>query len=1414
MKKYIYLILLVASSSNAFAQFIAITNQSASYTENFNSLATSGTTQTLLPSGWWINELPGNTTYRAGDGSLNSGDTYSFGTGTNTERSLGGVASGSVVSNFGVKYINNSGSAFSSFNISMFMEQWRAGGRTGLDSLYFFYAINGGLDSAGTAKVSTGTNWIRVPACDLLSKVTPTAAGALDGNLPANRTSYQFTVTGLTVNVGDTLWLRWRDPNAAGSDDGLSIDDYSFTVGGVSAPPPLQSLIFNNTNTNSTAISWTKNTSYIDSTMTTLVFAKPINSITLGTPTFSENAYTANNNFLLANSLYQNDALAKCIFKGDTNTFSLTNLTQNTLYQIIVLAVKTADSSYFPAIAGSFSTQNSAPNAITSLALMATGETSVKITWNKPVNYSNSNNTIVVYAKAVSAINSGIPTTNPINIIADSNFTGSGSTLAFDANAKCVYKGDSNFVNISGLNAGTNYIIRAFAINDADSNYSLAANTQGFTISLGPAAVKSIVMVSLTPNSSNISWTKDTTYNNNAVTTLVYLKQGNAISQNVPSKNATSINANDSFGIGSPLETDLSAFCIYKGDSTFTIAQNLNPNTTYHLLIYVVKDIDSQYSNPTASSVLTRALPPSNVSNASVTGLTTTSARIAWTKPIAYANATQSTLVFVKATNAINTGTPSVSVNFYTANNNVPFGTPYQNDSSAKCVFKGDTNFVNIDGINNNTNYEVLIYVVRDVDSTYATSPVTSSGTAAPTPPPPSNVNGTSVIGLTTTSARVSWTKPSNYSNTDHTTLVFVKLNSMVDTSQTPSRAITFYNANAITPFGTPYQNDTNARCLFKGDTNFVNISAISNNNTYHVLIYVVRDIDSTYSTNAVLSSGSANPTPPPPNNVNSLTVTGLNTSSARISWVKPISYANSTSSILVFVKPLNAVDTNNAPSRTVGFYTANPVAPFGTAYQHDLNAKCVYKGDTNFVNISGLNNSITYHILVYVVRDDDSVYATNAAIGSGTAIPNPPTAPYYQISQINRVRLINGVPDSLNVKAELRGIVYGVNQRTASQGGIQFLLNDNTGGITISSNSNNFGYTVSEGDSISVTGIVSSTRGLLLLNTLDTLKLLGTGKAINNPILVNKIDESTENKFIRLNKVRFLNKISGNWIANIPYQIITATNDTTELRLFATNSIVGKPVPASGYFHVIGFGSQASNINAPYAFSGYQIIPISTNDIISIVPLSSFALVAPSNISNIDIKGDTNQLVNFSWNKTLHHPLFALPNYTLLLDVDGANFTIPIASFSANNNGLDTTLSIKYSKIRELLLTLGVLKGQTKTLIWTVRANSENILQEANNAFKINFTLQSMIGIKEETTVPVVVAYPNPCKDFIVLKLNNKPLTSYEVMDVAGKTYFSATDLQNNSETTINTNELKAGVYLVKIMQEGNIYWHKFVKE
>ena len=73
-----WLSLLLAGAGAAFSQCVPLT--SVGYTQDFNTLANTGTSSTL-PAGWALLEkgTSANTSYTAGTGSSNAGDTYSFG---------------------------------------------------------------------------------------------------------------------------------------------------------------------------------------------------------------------------------------------------------------------------------------------------------------------------------------------------------------------------------------------------------------------------------------------------------------------------------------------------------------------------------------------------------------------------------------------------------------------------------------------------------------------------------------------------------------------------------------------------------------------------------------------------------------------------------------------------------------------------------------------------------------------------------------------------------------------------------------------------------------------------------------------------------------------------------------------------------------------------------------------------------------------------------------------------------------------------------------------------------------------------------------------------------------------------------------------------------------------------------------
>lgn len=212
---------------------VVITSTATPYTQNFNTLITSGTSSTL-PAGWRLLETGtnANTTLAADNGASNAGNTYSYGTGTGTDRAFGTLLSGSLTSTIGVQITNNTGATITSLTISYTGEQWRCGTASRTDQLDFQY-------STTATSLSTGT-WTDFNTLDFVSPST-SSTGAKDGNAAANRTAKSGVVTGLSIANGTTFWLRWSDPDASGADDGLSIDDFSIQLNGADVTPPTAS---------------------------------------------------------------------------------------------------------------------------------------------------------------------------------------------------------------------------------------------------------------------------------------------------------------------------------------------------------------------------------------------------------------------------------------------------------------------------------------------------------------------------------------------------------------------------------------------------------------------------------------------------------------------------------------------------------------------------------------------------------------------------------------------------------------------------------------------------------------------------------------------------------------------------------------------------------------------------------------------------------------------------------------------------------------------------------------------------------------------------------------------------------------------------------------------------------------------
>ncbi len=224
-------VMLCGFATPALAQTIPLTG--GTYSQDFDTLsnAAGSTTNSTLPSGWLLTETGGgardNEQYAVDTGGSNTGDTYSYGTAGSTDRALGSLRSGTLVSVVGACFSNATGNTLTSLGIAYTGEEWRLGTAARTDRVDFQYSLD-------ATSLTTGT-WVDENTLDFVTPNTATT-GAKDGNAAGNRTALTATIGSLVIANGATFCLRWSDSDASGADDGLSVDDFSISVGGSATP--------------------------------------------------------------------------------------------------------------------------------------------------------------------------------------------------------------------------------------------------------------------------------------------------------------------------------------------------------------------------------------------------------------------------------------------------------------------------------------------------------------------------------------------------------------------------------------------------------------------------------------------------------------------------------------------------------------------------------------------------------------------------------------------------------------------------------------------------------------------------------------------------------------------------------------------------------------------------------------------------------------------------------------------------------------------------------------------------------------------------------------------------------------------------------------------------------------------------
>jgi hypothetical protein len=266
-----------ALNGTARAAALAYANPGQPYTENFNSLATSGS------SNAWTNGAAASGAggiagfYVFNSGATNAGTGRSPGAvdnvapaswvatgtytvsvansrlssfGTDGDRALGSQAGSSTSAGtspgdffYALVLQNTTGQTLTSFNLSYVGEQWgEAAATSGVpapaQSLRFSYRVADAFSPADIPTQQGLGDYTPVGGLDFTMPTTGTtgAAVTLDGNDPANRTAVSATVS-TTWAPSAYLVLRFWDDDDNGVDHTMGIDDLSFSAT-AAAPVP------------------------------------------------------------------------------------------------------------------------------------------------------------------------------------------------------------------------------------------------------------------------------------------------------------------------------------------------------------------------------------------------------------------------------------------------------------------------------------------------------------------------------------------------------------------------------------------------------------------------------------------------------------------------------------------------------------------------------------------------------------------------------------------------------------------------------------------------------------------------------------------------------------------------------------------------------------------------------------------------------------------------------------------------------------------------------------------------------------------------------------------------------------------------------------------------------------------------
>ena len=154
---------------------------------------------------------------------------YHFGATGAADRALGGIAGTSTYDGqgaVGIRLKNSSSKTIVNLEVEYAMEQWYNSSRTQAATVQVGYKRS----MSAIESLLTPNGWVAVSQLDVAAPSTSTPIAPRDGNAVTNRRVMHTTLTGLNLQVGEEIMLRFSYAfNSNTNGNGLGIDDVVIT---------------------------------------------------------------------------------------------------------------------------------------------------------------------------------------------------------------------------------------------------------------------------------------------------------------------------------------------------------------------------------------------------------------------------------------------------------------------------------------------------------------------------------------------------------------------------------------------------------------------------------------------------------------------------------------------------------------------------------------------------------------------------------------------------------------------------------------------------------------------------------------------------------------------------------------------------------------------------------------------------------------------------------------------------------------------------------------------------------------------------------------------------------------------------------------------------------------------------------